>query len=239
MSHLRSAPAAAAIPHRRAALGGLALGLAIAVAANLTYAVPRGPVVVGLGVIAPLVLPVVLYLRTTFVADGFWPRLLREAATLAVAGPAVAISYVHTFELIRLAGEPLALALLAPLSSDGLAGMATLALHRNRVRRQARSSAPSRAASRTSAPHGSRPPQVQISSPAAAGPQPVSPPETPPAAVGDELLERARALVAKGREGGRRYGRGQLAADLGCTADRARKLLAEIDADRPVKLVGA
>lgn len=118
------------------AIGGLALGLAIALAANLTYAAPRGPVVIGLGLIAPLVLPVVLWLRTIFDADGFWPKLLRELATLAVAGPAVAVSYVHTYSLVLGAGEPWILAFLAPLSSDGLAGMATLALHRNRVAAQ-------------------------------------------------------------------------------------------------------
>lgn len=113
-------------------VAALGLGLAIALAANLTYAVPRGPVVVGLGLVAPLVLPVVLYLRTTFTPRGFWQRTVREAATLAVAGPAVAVSYVHTFELVSSAHEPWILAVLAPLSSDGLAGLATLALHRLR-----------------------------------------------------------------------------------------------------------
>jgi hypothetical protein len=117
---------------RRAAQASLALGLAIALAANLTYAVPRGPVAVGLGLVAPLVLPVVLYLRTTFTPSGFWQRAVRELATLAVAGPAAAVSYSHTFNLVLDAHEPWILAVLAPLSSDGLAGMATLALHRLR-----------------------------------------------------------------------------------------------------------
>jgi hypothetical protein len=117
---------------RHAALASLALGLAIALAANLTYAVPRGPVTVGLGLVAPLVLPVVLYLRTTFTPSGFWQRTVRELATLAVAGPAAAVSYSHTFNLVLDAHEPWILAVLAPLSSDGLAGMATLALHRLR-----------------------------------------------------------------------------------------------------------
>lgn len=117
---------------RKAAMAALALGLLIALAANLTYAVPRGPVTVGLGLIAPLVLPVALYIRTTFTAEGFWQLAVREAATVAVAGPAAAISYVHTYELVLSAHEPWLLAVLAPLSSDGLAGMATLALHRLR-----------------------------------------------------------------------------------------------------------
>lgn len=118
--------------NRNLALGGLALGLVIAIAANLTYAIPRGPVTVGIGLIAPLVLPVALYIRTTFTTVGFWQRLSRELATLAVAGPAAAISYVHTYELVLAQNEPWIIALLAPLSSDGLAGMATLALHRMR-----------------------------------------------------------------------------------------------------------
>lgn len=117
---------------RRAAIASLALGLAIALAANLTYALPRGPVVVGVGLIAPLVLPVALYLRTTFTVENRWQLVVREVATLAVAGPAAAISYSHTFALVLAAGEPWLLAVLAPLSSDGLAGMATLALHRLR-----------------------------------------------------------------------------------------------------------
>jgi len=110
-------------------MAGLALGLLIALTANLAYAVPRGPVVVGLGLVAPLVLPVVLHLRSTFTVEGFWKVAVRELSTLAVAGPAVAISYVHTFELVLGAGEPWLLAVLAPLSSDGLAGLATLALY--------------------------------------------------------------------------------------------------------------
>lgn len=118
---------------RAAAAAALALGLLIALTANAAYAIPRGPVAVGLGLVAPLVLPVVLYLRTTFTADTRSHRLLRELATFAVAGPAAAVSYVHTFELVAGAGEPWILAVLAPLSSDGLAGMATLALHRLRV----------------------------------------------------------------------------------------------------------
>lgn len=117
---------------RLAAVAGLGLGLAIAVTANIAYAIPRGPVALGVGLVAPLVLPVVLYLRTLFDAPSWRQWLPRELAMLAVAGPAVAVSYWHTFALVLGAGEPLVLALLAPLSSDGLAGMATLALHRLR-----------------------------------------------------------------------------------------------------------
>lgn len=113
-------------------VAGLALGLAVAIAANLAYAVPRGGVAVGVGLICPLILPIVLYLRTTFIADNRWTRVLRELATVAVAGPAAAVSFVHTYELVSGAGEWQLLAVLAPLSSDGLAGMATLALHRIR-----------------------------------------------------------------------------------------------------------
>lgn len=115
---------------KRIALLGLAVGLVMALSANLTYAIPRGPVVVGLGVAAPIVLPLVLYIRSSFTVSGFWRTLCREAAMLAVAGPAVAISYVHTYSLV-LDAEPHwpVLALIAPLSSDGVAGMSTMALH--------------------------------------------------------------------------------------------------------------
>ena len=109
---------------------GLTVGLSMALAANLTYAIPRGPVVVGLGLTVPIVLFFVLWVRFTFIVIGMWRTLLREASMFAVAGPAVAISYVHTYELVRVA-EPgwWILAVVAPLSSDGVAGISTMALH--------------------------------------------------------------------------------------------------------------
>jgi hypothetical protein len=137
---------------RHGAIAGLAVGLSMALAANLTYAVPRGPVVVGLGVACPLVLPLTLYLRTIFTVTRWYERVARELAMLAVTGPAVAISYVHTYSLV-LAAEPSwpLLALIAPLSSDGVAGMSTMALHwahraptSTRSRRPARPPAPAR-----------------------------------------------------------------------------------------------
>jgi hypothetical protein len=194
---------------RRAAVGGLGLGLAIALAANATYAIPRGGVVIGLGLIAPLVLPVVLHLRTTFTVDGFWAKLVREVATLAVAGPAVAVSYSHTMQLVLDAGEPRLIALLAPLSSDGLAGLATLALYRHQVGRRRAKTKPAAPLERQTPPP---PPAVE------------APDEEP-----DELA-RARELVAKGRQDGAKYGRASLARDLGVTPHRARELLAQIDA---------
>ena len=124
---------------RYGAVAGLVVGLAIALAANLTYAIPRGPVVVGIGLVAPIVLPLVLWLRGVFVADT-WPRkICREAAMILVAGPAVTISYVHTYSLV-LAHEPSwpILALVAPLSSDGVGAMATMALHWSRQQQPGR-----------------------------------------------------------------------------------------------------
>lgn len=157
----------------------------IALAANLTYAVPRGPVTIGLGLIAPLVLPVALYIRTTFEVSGFWHTLLRETATLAVAGPAAAISYVHTYELVLSVHEPTILALLAPLSSDGLAGMATLALHQIRKEEKPK-------------------PAVSKQRPTAPKPAPASTPAvtTPPAA--DDLtpkrIERDQSRRNRGKD---------------------------------------
>jgi hypothetical protein len=181
---------------RNAAFGGLALGLVIALAANLTYALPRGGVVVGLGLVAPLVLPVVLYLRTTFTADGFWSRALRELSTLAVAGPAVAVSYSHTYELVLAAGEPWILAFLAPLSSDGLAGMATLALHRQRHQHAAAGKPP--------APK-SRP--ERVTTPA---PRPATTPDGPPKleplhaiGKGPSMSAQVRAWLAAELDAGR------------------------------------
>lgn len=124
----RAAGAAERDWRRIAAVVGLATGLAIAVAANLAYAIPRGPVVIGIGLVAPLVLPPVLVIRSLFTVTGWWQRLCRETAMVAVAAPAVAVSYWHTYSLVLAAGEPASLALLVPLSSDGLAGMSTLAL---------------------------------------------------------------------------------------------------------------
>ena len=164
----------------------LALGLLIALVANLSYAVPRGPVVVGLGLIAPLVLPVVLHLRTTFTAEGFWAKAIREASTLAVAGPAVAISYVHTMELVLAAGEPWLLAVLAPLSSDGLAGLATLALYQAQRKRQPASSKPSKSKS------SDRPRQVSPPVPAA---DPT--PEAEPDAPNDLTKELVKRIMAE------------------------------------------
>ena len=184
---------------RTAAKLGLALGLAIALAANLTYAVPKGPVVVGLGLIAPLVLPVVLHLRTTFTAEGFWAKLVREASTLAVAGPAVAISYVHTMELVLAAGEPWILAVLAPLSSDGLAGLATLALYSAHKRRPGK-------------PAGKPKPAPALER--STSPQAVAPAEPQPPVTDDELGS-TRQLVA------------QIMVDEGCSQRTAYRRLAD------------
>lgn len=176
-------------PQRSARLA-LALGLLIALSANLTYALPKGGVVVGLGLIAPLVLPVVLWLRTLFTADNVWHKLLREVATAAVAGPAVAISYSHTFSLVLDAHEPWLIAILAPLSSDGLAGLATLALHRIRatpVQKEGISDS-----SGVEVPQ-SRPSQVARPAPAAVDPAPVAHPKL----AADDLTAARRAKEAE------------------------------------------
>lgn len=199
---------------RHVAAAGLGLGLVIAIAANLTYAVPRGPVTIGLGVIAPLVLPVALYIRTTFTAAGFWQIATRELATLAVAGPAAAISYVHTYELVLSVHEPWILAVVAPLSSDGLAGMATLALHRMRQ--------PKPSAQKTPTPpkqqsrRGVNPP-----APAAAAPKPVEPPRPALRSVpsGGDREQRLAEIVADGG------GRGRVAKEFGVTPTQARTML--------------
>jgi hypothetical protein len=216
----------------------LALGLLIALVANLSYAVPRGLVVVGLGLIAPLVLPVVLHLRTTFTADGFWAKTIREASTLAVAGPAVAISYVHTMELVLAAGEPWLLAVLAPLSSDGLAGLATLALYQAQRKKQ------------NGGKLGGKPKPQDRPRPVTP-PEPVADPTPAPAAPAlpsgdDELRVLARRLLADGRakHGRANFGRGRLVSAMRgeghqVSQDWCRQVIAEADASSPIKLVEA
>lgn len=172
---------------RHTALAGLALGLLIAVTANVAYAAPRGPVVLGVGVVAPLVLPLVLYLRTLFDVDGWKQWVPRELATLAVAGPAVAVSYWHTYALVLGAGEPWLLAVLAPLSSDGLAGMATLALHRLRTASPVRSVVPAKA--RSKARTAAKPPTVADAVEAA---------ETAPTELASKPTELASKQAASG-----------------------------------------
>lgn len=200
---------------RVAAIGALGLGLAIALAANLTYAVPRGPVTVGLGLIAPLVLPVVLYIRTTFTAEGFWQLAVREAATFAVAGPAAAISYVHTYELVLSAHEPWLLAVLAPLSSDGLAGMATLALHRMR-QQPVGDDPPPVAAGKTKAKKAQKParaePRTLADVVAAAQPEPA-------AATNDDLTPRRIERELSRRELGKQWARDNWPVSGGAIAD--------------------
>jgi hypothetical protein len=202
---------------RHSAVAALGLGLAIALAANLTYAVPRGPVTVGLGLIAPLVLPVALYIRTTFTAEGFWQLAVREAATLAVAGPAAAISYVHTYELVLSAHEPWLLAVLAPLSSDGLAGMATLALHRLRKTHPAATVKPR--------PKPTPAPRTVADV--------VTPAPTPPAA--DDLtpkrIERDQSRRARGKDWARAnwpVSGGEIATELGVSRSEGDRIRAAV-----------
>jgi hypothetical protein len=204
---------------RYTAIAGLALGLLIALAANLTYAVPRGPVTVGLGLIAPLVLPVALYIRTTFTATNGWQVGCRELATIAVAGPAAAISYVHTYELVLSVHEPWILAVLAPLSSDGLAGMATLALHRHRQ------AAPS--------PKVAAPPRRKPEQPATA-PEPEVPVAKP-----DDLTPRRIERDQSRRDQGKDWARknwpvtgGQIATAVGVGRSEGDRIRAAVKAEK-------
>lgn len=205
---------------RVAALAGLGLGLVIALAANLTYAVPRGPVTIGLGLIAPLVLPVALYIRTTFEVSGFWHTLLREAATLAVAGPAAAISYVHTYELVLSVHEPTILALLAPLSSDGLAGMATLALHQIRKEEKPK---PAAQKQRPTAPKPATEPVPAVKSTPA------------PDDLAPKRIERDQSRRDQGKEWARKnwpVTGGEIAAEVGVGRSEGDRIRAAVKAER-------
>jgi hypothetical protein len=107
---------------------GLGVGLCMALAANITYTWPQGAVMIGTGITAPLVLPLVLWIRSTFTPAHWAARLAREASVIAVAGPAVTLSYWHTYQLM-LPHMPWWIALFIPLSADGVATISTLALH--------------------------------------------------------------------------------------------------------------
>lgn len=126
----RSTPTKAATG-RVAGKIGLAIGLLVALAANLTYSWPFGPVLIGAGVICPVILPIALWIRSTFTVVRWLDRLIRDASVVAVAGPAAALSYQHTYMLMSDHGVPHWLAALLPLSADGIAALSTLALHRS------------------------------------------------------------------------------------------------------------
>jgi Protein of unknown function (DUF2637) len=116
---------------RRAGIVGLTIGLLVALAGNLTYSWPHGPVMIGAGIICPIILPLTLWIRSTFTVTVWLDKLVRDASVIAVAGPAAALSYQHTYMLMSDQGVPHWLAALLPLSADGIAALSTLALHRS------------------------------------------------------------------------------------------------------------
>lgn len=110
---------------------GLTVGLLVALAANLTFSWPHGPVLIGTGIIAPVILPLTLWIRTTFHVTHWLDKVIRDASVIAVAGPAAALSYQHTYTLMVEHSVPHWLAAVLPLSADGIAALSTLALHRS------------------------------------------------------------------------------------------------------------
>lgn len=111
---------------------GLSIGLLVALAGNLTFSWPHGSVMIGAGIICPVILPLTLWIRSTFTVTFWLDKLIRDASVVAVAGPAAALSYQHTYMLMSEQGVPHWLAALLPLSADGIAALSTLALHRSR-----------------------------------------------------------------------------------------------------------
>lgn len=119
-------------PRNNAACFGAIVGLVMALAANLTATWPQGAVMIGTGVAAPVVLPLVLWIRSTFRVKTVWERIFREVAVAAVAAPAAALSYWHTLTLVE-HHVPAGIAFVLPLSADGVALMSTMALHHFRA----------------------------------------------------------------------------------------------------------
>lgn len=158
---------------------GLGVGLSMAIAANLVYGIPRGPVVAGVGLVCPLVLPLALWLRSTLPLPGpgawafFSRRLPLEIATVMVAGPAAATSYAHTYSLL-LHHDPewAMIAVVAPFSADGLAAISVMVL---------RSAPLTRSAPPTSRPRYT--PRTGAGLPPKVAPKPTPRPEARPAAI--------------------------------------------------------
>lgn len=129
----------ATMQNRYGAAFGLAVGLCMALAANITAAWPQGRVMIVVGVAAPIVLPLVLWIRVSLTptAERFtlawWCFVsIRETSIVAVAAPAASLSYWHTYTLMASHGVPHVIAAVLPLSADGVATISTLALHHHR-----------------------------------------------------------------------------------------------------------
>lgn len=217
--------------HRRfAGFTGLAAGLLIALAANLTYTYPLGNVMIGTGLIAPMILPLVLWVRSTFQVTRRLDRIVREVSVLCVGAPAAALSYSHTYYLMTNHHVAPWLAALLPLSADGIAAISTLAIHRSggllpRIPAQTPVPVAEPVAEKAAAP--ATPELVQETAPPKRAPKPKAP-AAPSAltepAVDPALLARARnRLAEKGQ-----LGRNRLAGELGVTPHQARRVLAAL-----------
>lgn len=117
---------------RKSAYFGLGVGLSMALAANLTATWPQGAVMIGTGLTAPLVLPLALWIRAGFTPTHLGVRVVRELSIAAVATPAASLSYWHTYALMTSHGVPQLIAVVLPLSADGVATISTLSLHHQR-----------------------------------------------------------------------------------------------------------
>ena len=179
---------------RIAAYVGLVVGLMMALAANLAATWSQGAVMIGTGVVAPIVLPLVLWLKSTFQAITFRERIVRELAFTAVAVPAATLSYWHTWTLMSTNVPPWIAAVL-PLSADGVATMATLALHRSHAT-VVRKPEPKQMVSRPVAA-----PKQTTTSPAVVAPRAAS--LTPPSTIESkrgEMADRVAWLQARNPE---------------------------------------
>lgn len=204
-------------------LVALTVGMVGSAAANTAWTWDHGPVRIVAGLFATALVPTSLHLWHRVPVTGRWTRAIRAVVMTYICLAAAVVNLMHASWLLVEGGEDGVLAVLLVTALEAVMVMASLARRAHPKQAKARRPAPA------AAPVGRPVERVEPGAPAAV--------EAP--AEEDPELVRARQLVAENRQGGRRYGRGLLARDLGCSADRARQLLAKIDADRPVQLVEA
>lgn len=226
-------------------LVALTVGMLGSGAANVTWAWSAGPVHVVAGIFATALVPTSLHLWPRVPIASERTRWIRAGVMSYICAAAAGVNLIHATWLLtdyrpmdtfilesRVVEVPaqaaswveIVMAVLLITAVEAVMVMASLARRATpaQTKRQKRTPAPPvTAGAKTPEPIAEQTPEVAL-------------------AVGvdePEELARARQLVTAGRQGGRQYGRAKLARDLGVTSDRARQLLKQIDADRPVHLV--
>lgn len=224
-------------------------------AAQVAWNWPLGPVHVVAGIFATALVPIGLHLWPRVPITGRWTRAIRALVMTYISLAAAGVNLVHATWLLtdfepvtelRVEGTitridhaatmNTVLAVLLITAVEAFMVMASLAR---------RAPADAGVKRRQVAPRKTVAPPVPAyvaglrvteRPPVPLADLPVPPPVAPPEADQDDLA-RARQLVAKARQEGRRYGRGQLADDLGVKPHVAKDLLARLRQESGVHLV--